>query len=252
MFGFHNPAKAGSCRFSNEGALEFGESQRCGRAGADANQSLANTGISIKDEIRRNHNNGNNQIPPRPQLEKRGDRILNAPGNTNRSEKLVGPPCRLAIAKNELAERERAGSVAGRKNQFSVESKQRGDAVRGRRSVAQIAGDRGRILDLHGANFARGGLEAVETAGKRSGENFAPGCSSAEHKVFRGGLNPPDFGKPRYIQHRPEERPVAKRGENIRAPGKDSGAGVCKNVQGILKRVRTKVQKTWLPMKQQQ
>jgi hypothetical protein len=98
VFGFHNLAKAGPRGLSDEGAFEFGESQRRGRAGAHTNQRFTNTASGINDEICRDHDDGNDQIPPRPEFEKHGDGIFDAAWNANGNEKLIGPPRGLAIA----------------------------------------------------------------------------------------------------------------------------------------------------------
>ena len=55
MFGFHNLAKAGPRGLPNEGAFEFGEAQRRGRARADANQRLPNSSSAIHHETGRDH-----------------------------------------------------------------------------------------------------------------------------------------------------------------------------------------------------
>jgi hypothetical protein len=137
--------------------------------------------------------------------------------------------------------------MARRENYFGVESEQRGYSIRGRRSVAKIAGDGGRILNLHGAHLASRGLQAIESARQGSRDNFSPRSASAEDYVLGCGLDAPDFSQSGKIQHRPGQRPVAERGKNVCATGQDRGAGVCKNLEGILKRIRPKVQKRWLP-----
>jgi len=70
--------------------------------------------------------------------------------------------------------------------------------------------------------------------------------------MLSGELNASDFGQPGNIQHGPGQRPVAERGEDVGAAGKNRGTRVCKNVESILKRIRPKVQKRGSRMKQQQ
>jgi hypothetical protein len=65
--------------------------------------------------------------------------------------------------------------------------------------------------------------------------------------MLRCELNAADFRKPGNIQHRSRQRPVAQSRENIRAARKNGGAGVCKNVESFLKRIRPKIQTRWLP-----
>jgi hypothetical protein len=247
MFRLYKLPKTGSRRLTDEGTLKFGKSQRRGRARAHTNQRLKNSARGINNEIRRDHDDGDDQIPPRPKFEKYGEGILDAPRNANGSEQLIRPPRGFSVPEDELRERKCAGSAARGKDKFGVEGKKRGDAVSGRRSVAKIAGDGGCVLDLHGANFPRGGLQAIKSAGKRSGENFAPGGAGAENSVLRSELNASDLRKPRNVEHGAGQRPVAKRWEDVSAAGKDGRAGICKNVESILKRIRPKVQKQWLP-----
>jgi hypothetical protein len=249
MVRFYKLPKAWSHRLADEGTLEFAEPQGRGRAGTHTNQRFANLAGGINDEIRSNHHDGDDQIPPRSKFEKDGERIFNSPRNANGSKKFIRPPRSLSIPEDELREWQQAGSAPRGKNKFSVEGEKRGGAVRGRRSVAQIAGDGCSVLDLHRANFVRRGLQAVESTGKRSGENFGPRGASTKNNMLRGELNAPDFGEPGNIQHRAGQRAVAKRREDIGAAGKDGGASVCENVESILKRIRPKVQKQWLPDK---
>ena len=247
MPGFDNVAKAGTHGLADQSALKSAESQRRSGAGANTDERFTNATIGVNEEIGRDHDDGDYQIAACPKLKKCGQGVLNPPRNANGSKKLVGPPSGLAIAENEFPEWKRARCVARRENQFSVESKKRGYAIGGGRSVAKIAGNCGRVLNLHGAHFASGGLQAVEAARKRSSKHFAPRGAGAENNVLWVELNALDFGEPGNIEYRAGQGPVAKRRKNIRAASQDGGASVCENVESILKRIRTKVQKQWLP-----
>ena len=88
---------------------------------------------------------------------------------------------RLPIAGEELARSGTRAAAAGTGDfDLGVEREQVGHAVGRRRGVAEIAGDRAAVLDLHAADFARGQLQAVEQRRQVGRDQLAPGGECAD------------------------------------------------------------------------
>ena len=120
-----------------------------------------------------------------------------------------GTPRGFPIAENKFTQRQNALCRSRSKNHISVEGQKRRNSIGRRRRIAEIARDGGLILNLHGADFTRGGFQSVEARRKRCGEEFAPSRTSPECDVL--GVRPDvlDFLDRGNIKDWARERPIA-------------------------------------------
>ena len=224
----------------------------------------------------RDHRDGDHEVAPRAELEKRGTRIRGGGGDDDCGHQLVGPQAGAAVTGDEPFERRplarnrgrpgqrrrRAGnSVVTYKREFTgaaatlqahvrVQDEQGGHAVRRRRCVAEVAGQRAAVLDLPPADLPGGQAHAVEPRRQIGFDRLGPGdqgadldpvrkAADARERVEgadvqdRQGVRVIDARLPpiRPRRHRPDIRryrprvfdTVARSGSQVRLPGSPGG-----------------------------
>src|SRR5690606_24985810 len=111
------------------------------------------------------HGDGNHQIAPGAELDETGPAGGRSLWYMHGGHDFVRPAGREAIAQDEFAQGNPPRRLGGAQFDFRVENEQRRQAVGRWRGVAEIAGDRARVLNLDRTDLVRGQLQGVEGRG---------------------------------------------------------------------------------------
>ena len=190
--------------------LKLAQSSSHRRARSHRDPRISNPARIVHQNHRRDHRNRNHQISARSQLHKRRRRALYHPRHQHRRQQLVCPPLRLPVSHNKFSQRHAPRTRL--RNQFYVriQRQERRHAIRCRGSVAQITRHRTPILNLYRPHLARRSLQRIQTPGKRSADDFAPGRKPANSNPVRLCRNSTQLTKSRNIHHRAANRTVAE------------------------------------------
>ncbi len=203
------------------------------RAGADRDAGACDPpALGLKH--RADHRDGNHEIAPRAELDERALRGFAVRRHEDRRHHLAGGEGRAARAGEELAERHGARAAGARDLHGRAERQERGDAVRRGGGVAQVAGDRAGVLDLHGTHFARRGLQAVECRRERGADDVGPGGGGADAPAAGSGGDAAQALDAGDVHDRERQGTVAEGGVKVGAAGENARVRIAKGGQSLV------------------
>ena len=180
---------------------------------------------SIDDvERRRHHYDRDHEIAARAEFQERRAQRRRRRRHDDGRQNFIGGQRGAAVARDELRQRQPARAAVRGEFDRRVEDQQRRHAVGGGRGVAEIARDSAAILDLHGADFARGRLQRVESGRQVRGDYVGPGRRGADADGLGVDAYPAQRMQIRNIDIVAKERPLARRGKDVGRAGHDAGA----------------------------
>jgi len=124
-----------------------------------------------------------------------------------------------AVAEHELVDRELAHSARALQDDARAHREQRRRAIGGRRRVAEVAGDRSRVLDLGAADLARRRLQRGEERRQLGAGDVAPGRRRADRPARALVANAAQLGDAADVEHRQRDRPADVRRIEVGAAG---------------------------------
>ena len=151
----------------------------------------------------------------------------------HRRHQLIRGQRRLAHPFQERTEGQNP-RAAGGAGQFHLrpERQQRRHPVRGGGGIAEIAGNRPRVLDLHAAHGAGCLFQTVKAARQIGPYQIAPGGGRADAPAVRGSRYPAQTGNAGQVKVVAGVHALARCGKDIRAAGDDPATGFSRQREG--------------------
>ena len=192
----------------------------------------------------RGHDDRDHQIASSPQFLKMADTTRSVFGDDDRGHQLVRGEHRLAVAGDEPVERQAPPAAARRQLDHRIKGEQWRHTIGRGRGIAEIAGDRAGVLDLHRSNFSCRLLQAVESRREICSNEIGPAGQPTDAPpgaavlVSTSALDAAKFMQRADVEDRPIERPADMGGIEVGSAREHAPRLIRETIQRMLQRCR--------------